>query len=282
MTTLSQSVTTWFARYSLVALCLASLSPVTAQYENTFSPEAYNRGVSRIVVPELDLRAKGLKGASNGVDVQAWRSRDGARLNVYAYSLSGASKETMFWPGGADATPIIQVLPSGFRVFGDAVVPRGRGSRVVSLFSGGHVVTAGFDYQYSGQPGRPSWRLVDPEADVLLLEAVARAVFSQMLLAETDRSAAARISGREVGRRVAKSGAGLLSLDDWCVAKGVALTKNHETGFGRFTIGGVTVIVPLAGDEVKVGSERRRLTAPIVQDDGDWFVDEAFLRSLSR
>lgn len=106
-----------------------------------------------------------------------------------------------------------------------------------------------------------------------LVESVARHLVGRRSYGRTRQSAPFALGGRELPARTREGRPERwVPLGGWAAARGVTVRTNAESGTAIATLGGTTILVPLCGKRIKIGSNWVDLPAPVAWWDSDWYL----------
>lgn len=203
-------------------------------------------------------------------------------LDVDLMKFANSASAKRFVPNGiaVSSSPLPQTtsrVPSGLPL-GEEVKCFEPGKRVRIVVSAGnwclHIDTTyrsrlvGRALEFSNQSLAEDW---------VLAERLGRRLLGRLAGLESAALADSRVNGRNVNARRSAGGATLLDLTEWCSAKGIALNLNTQASMASFSANGRTIILPLASNQIKIGSNWVKADEISLLHEGKWFVPKALL-----
>lgn len=115
------------------------------------------------------------------------------------------------------------------------------------------------------------------EADKAIIEGLSRRVVGRWAALESTPAPNVQIGSATVLARRGDKGQLQLNLNDWCAAKGITLNSNPTNPVATFQSGGNSVILPLASNQIKIGSDWVKADEVSLLHNDMWYVPKTLL-----
>lgn len=133
-----------------------------------------------------------------------------------------------------------------------------------------------------GTPGKVTWIGTDKEGTYDLVEGAVRGTMANYVASFLKPASDQLVEGKRIGGMKNLEGTIYVPLDDWASARGTKITYNRKAGSASFQLGGTTYILALSADQIKDGSEWKKLGGFLVKRGEDWYVPLAGIESAVR